>query len=219
MNDNIITAGDGSVNKGRVAHSWCIARKSDFNIIVQGAGPTDGNPTTLTLVRPETIGCIAVSSLLHLICSALLITTKIVPYYTDSEVLITNNANKHWHATKYVTCDDIDVIIENNRILRKISINVIPTHVYGQQDRHTAYDDLDDIAKLNVYMDNLAGDFLDHTSPHLEPSEEPILFPSQQIALKIRNKLVTSDVQTELVYSQQKQAIINHFEDRYTIPS
>ena len=52
-------------------------------------------------------------------------------------------------------------------------------------------------------MDTLAGDFLDHTPSHLEPSAEPIFFPSQQIALKIGNKLVTSDVQTELVYSQQ----------------
>ena len=217
-NDNIITVGDGSVNRGRASHSRCIARKSDFHIILQGAGPSDGNPSTLTSVRPETIGCIAVSSLLHLICTATHISDKSVPHYTDCDALVSNSSSKHWHATKHVINDDIDVIIENSRLLRKIPITVPPTHVHGHQDRHKKFEELDDVVKLNVHMDTLAVYFLDHNPPNLEPSPIPLLFPSQQIAIKIDNKLVTSDIETELVYNQKKTEIKTYFYLQYGIP-
>ena len=44
LNDNIVAAGDGSVSNDKASHAWCIARKNDYSVILEGVGPTDGHP-------------------------------------------------------------------------------------------------------------------------------------------------------------------------------
>ena len=135
MKDNVIAGGDGSVNNGQAAHAWCLAPKTDFTPIIEGAGPSDGVPTFLTSLRPETIACIAVASLLHLTTTAANIFDKEIPFYTDSLSVAQHAENSHWHATKHIYENDMDLILENNRLLKKLKVNLIPTHVSGHRSR------------------------------------------------------------------------------------
>ena len=218
LNDNIVTAGDGSVSNGKASHAWCIARKNDYSVTLEGVGPTDGHPDSMTSVRPETISCIAIGSLLHMICSAANISSGYVPFYTDSDTVVTNSNQKHWQSTKHVLMDNIDVIIKNNLILRKLKLDFVPVHVKGHQDRVHPYHQLSREAKLNVRMDALASEFLADPPTHLTPQPAPIFFPSQQIGIKIKGELFSCDVVSELIYSNRSNDITDYFERHFDIP-
>ena len=70
LNDNVAAAGNGSVQEGLASHGWSLVRKDDYTPIIEGAGPTDGDPRFLSSLRPETTSCIAATTLLHLVTSA-----------------------------------------------------------------------------------------------------------------------------------------------------
>ena len=104
-----------------------------------------------------------------MICTTANISSGYVPFYTDSDTVVSNSKQKHWHSTKRALMDNIDVIIENNRIIRKLKIDLVPCHVKGYQDRVQPHHQLSREAKLNVRMDTLAGDFLADPPTHLTP--------------------------------------------------
>lgn len=130
-----------------------------------------------------------------------------VPFYTDSETVVSNSKQKHWHSTKYVLMDTIDVIIKNNGIIRKLKIDLVSCHVKGHQDRFQQQHQLSREAKLNVRMDALAGDFLDNPPIHLIPQSTPIFSPSQQIVIKIKGDSFNCDIVPELIYSNRSNDI------------
>ena len=95
INDNVVSGGDGSVNKGQAAHAWCLVRKNDYSTIIEGAGPSDADPTYLSSLRPETIACITVASLLHMVTSVAKIHDKNVPFYTDILSVVQHSTVHH----------------------------------------------------------------------------------------------------------------------------
>ena len=50
----------------------------------------------------------------------------------------------------------VDLLSGIEGLLRLKRVTIIPKHVYGHQDQHTAYEDLDRDAQMNVRMDGLA---------------------------------------------------------------
>ena len=217
QNDNIVAGGDGGVAHGRAAHAWCIVTKNTFEPLLEGAGPTDGIPDTLASLRPESVSCIAVCSILHLISSAFDIHNKIIPFYTDNTTVVSNSKHRHWHSTKHVLENDIDVILELNRYFRKMQVQIQPMHVKGHQDTQFQGNDLSKEAQLNIRMDELVGDFLRQPPDHLTPKPIPLILPSQQVCVTIDGKAVTSDIETELVYAYQKQKLFRYYDKHFGI--
>ena len=107
INDNVVAAGDGSVREGRASHGWSLVRKDDYSPIIEGAGPTYGNPNFLTSIRPETSACIAASTLLHLVASAEQLYEATVPFFTDSLSVVQHADILHWHKTKHIYDNDM----------------------------------------------------------------------------------------------------------------
>ena len=178
INDNLVAGGDGSVNNDKAAHAWCIATKNDFKPIIEGAGQSDGEPTYLSSLRPETIACIAVPSILHMTSTAARIFDKTIPFYTDSLSVVQHSQVYHCHATKHIFDNDMDVILENHRLLKKLKVKLERTHVLGHQDRVKEWHELAKMEKLNVRMDKLAQDFLIKPPEHLIPPSISHLIPS-----------------------------------------
>ena len=126
INDNVVAAGDGSVREGRASHGWSLVRKDDYSPIIEGAGPTYGNPNFLTSMRPETSACIAASTLLHLVASAEQLYKATVPFFTDSLSVVQHADILHWHKTRHIYDNDMDVILENNRLLKRLKNPICP---------------------------------------------------------------------------------------------
>ena len=165
-------------------------------------------------MRPETIACIAVASLLHLTTTAVNIFNKKIPFYTDSLSVVQHAENSHWYATKHIYENDMDVILEKNRLLKKIKVHLIPTHVQGHQDDKKDYNELTDQDKLNIRMDNLASKFLEDPPFNLTPQPYPLLFPAQQVCIKQYGNVLSANVQNELIIGG-KRALIRHYFHRH----
>ena len=63
MQGTLHACSDGSVDKGIGSHAWVFAH-SDGTILLQGAGPDDGNPVTMSSYRLEAGDFVAVLFLL-----------------------------------------------------------------------------------------------------------------------------------------------------------
>ena len=160
--DNICAAGDGSVKRGLVAHSWCLFNKSNFEIIFTSQAIVGGDPTYMTSYRPEASSILAAATLLQIIASTINIQSSTVVFFSDNKEAITNSTKYNVHNVKRVLENDIDVTIEFITAIRKTKLSFIVEHVKGHQDDGKTFDELDPIAKINVNMDDTAGDFIDN---------------------------------------------------------
>ena len=208
LNDNVVSGGDGGVNKGKAAHAWCLVRKNDYTI--EGAGHSDADPTCLSSLHPETIACIAVASLLHMVTNVAKIHDKNVPFYTDNLSVVQHSTVHHWHATKRIFENDLDVVLENNRLLKKLKIQLVPTHELGHQDEVKYYADLTKPERLNVRMDELATAFLEDPPDHLRARDTSMIFPAQQVCVMQENFVLAADIPNKLAFGE-KRALIRHY--------
>ena len=117
---------------------------------------------------------------------------------------------QHWHKTKHIYDNDMDVILENSRLLKRLRIKFVPTHVHGHQDRIHDHKELSAEAKLNIRMDELASEFLKSPPEHLTPSNKPVLFPAQQVCIVKNDTPLQANIINELVFGE-KQVIIEHY--------
>ena len=99
----------------------------------------------------------------------------------------------------------MDVILENHRLLRKLKIKLVPTHVYRHRDR---------VKTPNEFMDNLVSEFLLQPPDDLNPQEEALFFPAQQVCLKCDGITITSELEEKLVLNE-KQVIIQHYFEKH----
>ena len=97
QNNNLSCAGDGSVLFGRAAHAWCIFRKSDFFIVISGSADVYGGYRDTNFIRPESFGCIAALSLLHLVASSIETTLASVTYYVDNDTTVKSSERTFIH--------------------------------------------------------------------------------------------------------------------------
>ena len=133
-NNNILCAGDGSVLFGRAAHAWRIFGKSDYKIILSGSADVYGNYVDTNSLRPESFGCIADLSIIHLVSSSLPNIEAPVTYFCDNDRTVPNSARPFLHDISSVIENDIDTTIEINRIIKKSKITLSVKHAHGHQD-------------------------------------------------------------------------------------
>ena len=112
----------------------------------------------------------------------------------------------------------MDVILENHRLLKKLKVKLEPTHVLGHQDRVKEWHELTKMEKLNVRMDKLAEDFLIDPPEHLLPQPYPLLFPAQQICIKMNEHVLAANMHNELVYGEKEVIIRHYFVKQFGIP-
>ena len=153
-----------------------------------------------------------------MVTTAAKIFDKTVPFYTDSLSVVQHASIPHWHATKHIFENDLDVILENHRYLKILKINMIPTHVLGHQDRVKSWDDLTNMEKLNVCLDKMAEDFLKAPPQHLLPRPHPLLFPAQQICIKKNGNVIATNIHNELVFGEKETIIRHYFTKHFNIP-
>ena len=190
LDDNIDCAGDGSVKRGRAAQAWCIFRKDTYEILLKGTATVNGDYDHTTSLRPETISCVAAGSLLNLITASHSSVDATVTFFSDNESSVINSARTLLHDIGSAIENDIDVTIQNIRLLKKSKFTYQMMHVHGHQD-NTDSNNLTPIAKINVHMDELVGQHIENVIASTTDTSEPTLFPSQQVSIVIDKNMYT----------------------------
>ena len=215
--NNINAAGDGSVKGGKGAHAWCIFRKDNHKILIKGAAVVRGDPMHMTSLRTETVSSIAAGSFLNMVAQPLPHLDASVVFYSDSESTVINSQRPLLHNIGTVLENDIDVTIQNVRLTKKSLFNYSLAHIHGHQDDKHKKTELSPIAKINVEMDKIAGEFIDQLNKNTDHSE-PLFFPTQQVTLKIGGRRIATNIIDNLVFEYNKEKIFQHYENVIKVP-
>ena len=90
-------------------------------------------------------------------------------------------------------------------------------HVHGHQDDKNKTSELSPVAKINIEMDQLAGEFIDHLNKQTDHSE-PLFFPIQQVTIKIGGRRIATNIIDKLVFEYNKDKICKHYENVIKVP-
>ena len=132
------------------------------NILVRGAGPVDGIPALLSLMRVELYGFGSLIEFLYHFQKFQGITdskSKLVTWI-DNHVVIkcinqTRRAWSHWQRI----CHDANIIIHTMNQMTAMSLKVKLQWVKSHQDKHKSYYELDMAGRMNVDVDAIAENF------------------------------------------------------------
>ena len=83
-------------------------------------------------------------------------------------------------------------------------------HVHGHQD-DTDPGNLSPIAKINVHMDDLAGQHIENDIASNADTSESTLFPSQQVSLVINNKHVHTCIEDAIIFQYYRKPLEKHY--------
>lgn len=119
LNDNINAAGDRSVKRGKAAQAWCLFRKDTHEILLRGVAPVHGDYDHMTSMRPETVSSIAAGTFINLIASTIPPSTiPTITFFSDNEAAVVNSQRTHLHDIGSVLENDIDVTIQNVKLMK-----------------------------------------------------------------------------------------------------
>ena len=74
--DNLAAASDGSVLAGNGVHAFCLVEDDMYDIILEDAGPVDGNPNYITSYWSEAFGALAAITMIEHVSKLFGITKK-----------------------------------------------------------------------------------------------------------------------------------------------
>lgn len=217
-NNNINAAGDGSVKRGKAAQAWCLFRKDTYEILLEGVATVNGDPDHITSMRPETISSIAAGSFLNLIASTLDHLTSDVTFFSDNEATVINSARTLLHDVGSVLEDDIDVTLQNAKLVKNTKFTYRLSHLHGHQDDHNDEDDLSPEAIINTRMDKLVGEHVERLIRDDTNTQEPGVFPTQQISILINGKRISSHLEDRLIFEYYKDDLEKHYQNVVHLP-
>ena len=119
---------------GSAAHAWYIFTKDKYDIILRGSADVYGDKSDINSLRPESFGCIAAFTIIHLVSSTIPNLDENFTYFTDSDNTVLNSIRTFLHDTASVIETDIDATIEIHRLIRKCQAKLSVVHVDGHQD-------------------------------------------------------------------------------------
>ena len=111
-NKKIRAASDGSLDQDEelASFGWHLIGKG--NVLVEGAGPVDGVPDTLSSTRAELFGIAAIDELLHHFCKFYNIesTSRVIKCCDNKAAIAQVNRTRRKHSKRRRICHDADII-------------------------------------------------------------------------------------------------------------
>jgi len=128
--DNLIGASDGSVKDGKGSHSYCITTKDSDQVLVEAVAPVDGHSEFMVSYRAESLGALAIITLLCWIGKRFDIKDGDVQIHVDNmETVQTLLKKKHVKNTVSSLEDNIDVALEVHHQLETSTLKIEGVHV------------------------------------------------------------------------------------------
>ena len=123
-----------------------------------------------------------------------------------------NSQQVSLHDVGTVLENDMDVTIQNVRIVKKSLINHSMFHVHRHQDKNNDKKNLSPIARINVEMNELVGNFL-HDLDLSKDYSEPVPFPSQQVGVALDGKRISPNIKDLLISEYYRPNINKHYQN------
>ena len=195
----LLGVSDGSVKGSQATQAWTLTTSPNDPLSMKGCGPVDGSMSTLSSFRSEVQGQLAL-----LIMITLLVKVHNVnqPSYTsicDNQSALkrlqplTNSLKLHHHKEP-----EADLLLTFHQWSDN-NVKCTPQWVRGHQDSCKQKEDLNDLERINIEMDQLAETA--YELPHeLKTRIEQDVLPAEIIAVFINGVKITTHL---------KEAIIN----------
>lgn len=122
----LLTCSDGSYDPilKTGSHGWVVAT-SDKQVLAQGAGLADGNPSLLSSYCTKLGGLLAILYTIYRVCQHYQVISGKVAYYCDNRGVLTNMFTAHTASISQFLHTDSDLVMEERRLLALIPVTVI----------------------------------------------------------------------------------------------
>jgi hypothetical protein len=202
----------------RGSHAWILASLDNFARI-EGAGPADGNPSTMSSYRPELQGLIALLTVTSSLATTYSITTGSLTIACDNISAIHKVDDMISNPALYCiapSAKDYDLLLVIQDLLISLTISMLPVHVKGHKDDTTNWADLTFQQQLNVECDRSAKLWL-AANEGSEKSPQPTarVFHSEHWAVFHRNTKLTSNVKRALLEAFHGGATVKYLLEKY----
>ena len=153
---------DGSVLNRLGSFAYGIAPPKSDQFLFSQHAPVLGDCDQITSTRCELMGMLACVEYLKYLATKYEFDRKYFILITADNEAAIKAPKKNYLSTKYTFSSDMDIILHIKFLLTTLPFRIRFQHVKGHQDKHTAYEYLSTLAKLNVQMDSLAKKFFTH---------------------------------------------------------
>ena len=220
-NSTAICACDGSMKQRRGSHAWILSSVESY-VKLEGAGPSDGNPATMTSYRPELQGLVAQLSIIQLLTDTYSIVSGSITNACDNisaghkvEDMLSSPALY----TISPTVKEYDLLIVIRDLLISIPVTMVPVHVKGHKDDATASEDLTYLEQLNIECDRNAKAWL-ASNEGTEKSPQPTasVFDSERWAVLHGSIKLTSNIKDTVLQAYHGAATIHYIQEKYQWP-
>ena len=202
MND-LFCVSDGSFDPktGRGSYAWVMTNAASAHRL-EGAGPTDGDPSTMSSYRPELQGLLASVTMLSAIASTYSLSdgcraTLVCDNEAATQVLNQIAANRYYIVEPSQT--DVDLLLEIQGEIRHSRMIFLFVWIRGHQDDVLPEADLPFLSRLNIDCDRRAKLYL---RTHLSPPPPPTVMPFERWGAIWGGYKITANL---------KQVVYEHF--------
>ena len=221
-NSTAICVCDGSMKHRRGSHAWILS-SVDTYVKLEGAGPSDGNPATMTSYRPELQGLVALLSIIHLLTDTYSISSGSITIACDNISAVHKVEDMISFPALYIispTAKEYDLLIVIRELLISIPVTMIPVHVKGHKDNTTAWKDLTYPEQLNIECDRNAKAWL-AANEGTEKSPQPTarVFESERWAVFKGTTKLTSNIKDTVLQAYHGAATEKYIKEKYAWPS
>ena len=124
---------------------------------------------------------------------------------------VTNSRKSHFHHVRGVLENDMDTTLAYTTAIQETKSNFLVYHVKGHQDDDADENELDPIARMNVHMDMLVGDYIDNVISLHQAPLQPTVFPHQQLLLKVNGTTTVIYIPDLLLSSFYAESTKRHY--------
>lgn len=197
---NLYCVSDGSFSptSGKGSQAWILTDEKQEHHI-QGAGPVDRDPSTMSAYRPEFQGILANITFLTLLAAAYpLPLNAAVTIVCDNEAA-TIEPNKIVKDPNHLVDPlqtDYNLLMEIQGELQALPINISVQWIRGHQEDNAAVDTLDFLALLNIDCDTRAKAFLREAAGSSAPP--PLILRHKKWGAIWGHNKITTDLKTTI---------------------
>ena len=198
---SVIGVGDASVSSDSYASHAYILESKDEKHRIKGVAPVDCDEDDVDSTRAEKSGVLAMLTVLRVLENMYDLGKARVTIYSDNleAVGIKRRPNYLLSYVRFnATCYDINE--EVLQMLESTRLRIFFSHISGHQDRAKdfVYEEADQETRRNIDMDSNAKAFLKNPPPKLIPTRDAPFYTASQVALKIHDSYVVSNIDAHI---------------------
>jgi len=212
----LLGVSDGSVKGSQATQAWTLTTSPNDLLSMKGCGPVDGSTSTLSSFHAEVQGQLALLIMITLLVKVHNVSQPSYTSICDNQSALkrlqplTNSLRLHHHKEP-----EADLLLtfhewSNNNIKRT------PQWVRGHQDSSKQKEDLNDLERINIEMDQLADTA--YELPHeLKTHIEQEVLPAEIIAVFVNGVKITTHLKKTIINACHTPSMETYITNRHNL--